>query len=136
MCVENWECAAPTNPPFIAVCSELAPASWNGGPLPPDLPLAQPPDGSCCTIEGLACGGYQDCGPICRCHGGKFTCTTPPTCAAFVCPTDATSLDALGGQSCDHIGMGCLFMGCGPSCTCMLDPATGNPLWRCTTPPC
>ncbi|APR83920.1 Hypothetical protein A7982_09269 [Minicystis rosea] len=103
-------------------------------------PTAPPPDGACCDTEGMTCGGYSDCGPLCHCTGGTWSCATPAACPPFTCPTTSNALFALQDAACpkEHIGLLCsVGEGCGYlGCTCTLKPETGDAAWRCIAAPC
>ncbi|WP_434045979.1 MULTISPECIES: hypothetical protein [Sorangium] len=102
-------------------------------------PTVPPPDGACCDTEGMTCGGYSDCGPVCHCQGGAWSCTTPAACQPLVCPTDSEALLMLDGTACpEHAGLECpKAPGCtSVRCTCALNPETGTALWQCLTFPC
>ncbi|APR83918.1 Hypothetical protein A7982_09267 [Minicystis rosea] len=108
-------------------------------PLPFKGLAKVPPNGACCDIEGMTCGGYEDCGPVCTCEGGAWSCKPDVMCEPFACPTDVGDLQALHDTPCDgHIGQGCsIGPACGGTfCTCTLDDETAKPSWRCATTPC
>ncbi|MFT3773833.1 MAG: hypothetical protein QM820_51340 [Minicystis sp.] len=108
-------------------------------PLDFSGPSQPPPDGACCDTEGLICGGYSDCGPVCRCQDGAWSCATPTACPPFTCPTTFTELLELHDQACPgHVGLACgTGQGCtSASCVCALDPSTGEAAWRCAATPC
>jgi hypothetical protein len=94
-------------------------------------PKSRPPEGGCCDTEGLVCGGYEACGPICRCTNGAWACQAPDVCPKFGCPADLFPLE---GQRCEpFVGQVCAT--CPLVCTCTLQP-DGGALWECWTPPC
>jgi hypothetical protein len=87
----------------------------------------------------MLCGGFSECGPLCRCQNGLWSCETPAACPPFACPTALDELLKLGGQACPtEIGAecqgssGCFFV----DCRCALDPATGEARWSCPATPC
>ncbi|WP_437292020.1 hypothetical protein [Sorangium sp. So ce406] len=102
-------------------------------------PTVPPPDGACCDAEGMTCGGYSDCGPVCHCQGGAWSCARPAACQPLVCPTDSEALLMLDGTACpEHVGLECPEEpGCtSVRCTCALNPETGTASWRCLMIPC
>ncbi|WP_433937438.1 hypothetical protein AB3662_22670 [Sorangium cellulosum] len=102
-------------------------------------PTVPPPDGACCDTEGMVCGGYSDCGPVCHCEGGAWSCTRPAACQPLVCPADSEALLMLDGTACpEHVGLECPEEpGCtSVRCTCALNPETGTASWQCLMIPC
>lgn len=138
-CAGKAQCVTPD---IACRCEEgnLACSSTStGDPVSLDLPAAAPTDGACCANEGVICGGYADCGPICSCVAGHWSCATPNACPPFTCPDTMSGLFALGEQACPSlIGTVCsAHEGCSTTaCECKLDPENGSATWRCTTTPC
>lgn len=111
----------------------------NGQPLPSQPPPEPPPDGACCADEGMICGGFSECGPLCHCENGAWSCATPTACPPFTCPTTTSDVLALGNEACPmEIGKhcqassGCLHV----DCKCALDPDNGHASWSCSATPC
>jgi len=132
-CPKTAQCVSPT---LDCACSGSQ-GSWlcSSGPEPSNLPGIAPVDGACCTEEGMFCGGFETCGPICHCQGGAWSCKAPVDCPPFTCPTP---VESLAGEACPTlIGEVCEGTGfCHYTCMCKLDPATGAAAWECTIPPC
>lgn len=102
---------------------------------PSSLPGTAPVEGACCEEEGMSCGGFDPCGPICHCKGGVWSCEIVGACPPFACPSPVQDLNgeacpALVGQVCEGTGT------CHYTCICKLDAATGSAAWECTIPPC
>lgn len=134
-CVATAQCAAPD---VQCVCLD---GGWHcmstqtGKPIDVSLPDATPTTCTACNVEGLHCGGYEPCGPMCHCTGGMWWCDEAPACPPFACPAEVwtlaqTTCHGLIGTVCEASGS------CSPTCTCDIDPETGTPTWRCLTPPC
>jgi hypothetical protein len=114
----------------------LCPEGEPPGPDDPrGLPATQPKNGDCCWSEGMTCGGWDICAPICHCKEGKWSCKDPD-CPLFFCPDP---VEKLTGQFCDdRIGDFCngSEMGCFDACTCVLDYGLGRGVWQCSGPEC
>jgi hypothetical protein len=102
--------------------------------VPPWLPPVRPKNGECCEAEGVTCGGYDICAPICHCQGGKWSCVDPD-CPLFFCPDPVSKL---AGQFCDdRIGDTCQDSnGCAVQCVCQLRADLARGVWMCAAPPC
>ncbi|UQA57504.1 hypothetical protein [Polyangium aurulentum] len=132
-CTKTARCVTPTND-----CSCVdTPGSWvcSSGNMMPNLPANAPAEGACCEEEGMFCGGFEPCGPICHCEGGTWSCKMPAQCPPFACPDP---VEILNGEECPTtIGEVCEGSGfCHYTCTCKLHPETGATAWECTIPPC
>lgn len=132
-CPTTVQCVSPT-----LDCGCIgSPGAWSCSPgdPPSSLPSAAPAEGACCEEEGMYCGGFETCGPICHCKGGAWSCKTPVDCPPFACPSP---VQTLAGEACPtRIGEVCEGTGtCHYTCICRLDPATGSAAWECTIPPC
>nr|AYM54443.1 hypothetical protein [Phaselicystis flava] len=134
-CVETAQCASPTLQCACVSGAWACTSVQTGMQVDVSLPDATPPACVACADEGLHCGGFTPCGPICHCKGGAWSCEAPAECPELTCPDDAWTL---GDQACDgHVGSVCVGSGfCAPTCTCSLDPMTGAPRWSCFSPPC
>lgn len=115
---------------FLCLAGEL-----RGPDRPRGLPAMQPKSGDCCATEGMTCGGWDICAPICHCREGRWSCKDPD-CPLFFCPDP---VEELAGQRCDdRIGDHCVgsIKGCSDLCTCQLDYQLGGGVWQCTGPQC
>ena len=132
-CPKTAQCVTST---FGCWCGD-SPASWycSTADPPSTLPAIAPVEGACCEEDGMFCGGFEPCGPICHCDGGAWSCKNPVECPPFACPSPVESLageacPTLVGETCEGTGF-CHF-----TCICKLDPATGSAAWECSIPPC
>jgi hypothetical protein len=133
--------ACPTKAQCVTTARDCScidsPGTWacSSGNVPSSLPGNAPVDGACCAEDGMYCGGFEPCGPICHCKGGTWSCETPAACPPFACPSPVQDLageqcPTLVGEVCEGTGF------CHYTCICKLDPANGAAAWECTIPPC
>lgn len=114
----------------------LCPHGEPPGPSDPHgIPAKQPKTGDCCTEQGMICGGWDICAPICRCLDGKWECKDPD-CPLFFCPDPIVQLtnqrcDDRPGDTCQENLKGC-FM----ECTCQLSLELGHATWQCSELQC
>jgi hypothetical protein len=113
-----------------------SPGSWqcSTGEQPSTLPGVAPVEGACCEEEGMYCGGFEPCGPICHCKSGAWSCKPPDACPPFACPVP---VETLAGEECpERVGEICEGSGfCHYTCICELN-TTGSAAWACSIPPC